>query len=146
MQRLPQLLQQIRKQMTKTVLNFRHKSIKLLLKSLRKHTKNTTQSISSFYISVYRELHNTQHVLIRLTEEQIKNLDNNYFIGAVLMYLSQGFDCIAHDLVIAGLAAYEQKYDLLHLLIPKKQKKMCLQTILKIFQKKSRINCRPYFI
>ena len=72
------------------------------------------------FISAYRESYKTQHVLIRLIEEQIKNLDNNYFIGAVVMDLSQGFDCTAHDLVIAGLAAYEQKYDLLHLLIPKK--------------------------
>ena len=43
---------------------------------------------------------------IRLIEEWRKNLDNNYFIGAVLMNLSKAFDCIPHDLVIAKLAAY----------------------------------------
>ena len=35
-----------------------------------------------------------------------KNLDNNYFVGAVFMDLSTAFDCIPHDLLIAKLAAY----------------------------------------
>ena len=47
-----------------------------------------------------------QHVLIRLTEEWRKTLDNNSFIGAVHMDLSKAFDCIPHDLIIAKLAAY----------------------------------------
>ena len=90
-----------------------NKCLKLLLKSLRKHTKNTTrgkneQSIFPF-ISAYRESHNTQHVfiiLVRLIRKWRKNLDNNYFVGAVLMDFSKAFDCIPHDLVIAKLAAY----------------------------------------
>ena len=45
-------------------------------------------------------------MLIRLIEERRKNLDNNYFVGAVLMDLSKAFDCIPHELVIAKLAAY----------------------------------------
>ena len=45
-------------------------------------------------------------VYIRLIEEWGNNLDNNYFIGAVLLNLSKDFDCIPHDLVIAKLAAY----------------------------------------
>ena len=58
------------------------------------------------FISAYREAYNTQHVRIKLIEEWRKNLDNNDFIGAVLMDLSKAFDCIPHDLVIAKLAAY----------------------------------------
>ena len=58
------------------------------------------------FISACRESHNTQSVLIRLIEEWIKNLDNNYFIGAVLIDLSKAFDYISHDLEIAKLAAY----------------------------------------
>ena len=59
-----------------------------------------------FFISAYRESYNTQHVLIRLIQEWRKNLDNDYFIGVVLMDLWKAFDCIPHNLVIAKLAAY----------------------------------------
>ena len=63
-------------------------------------------NLFSPFISAYRESYSTLNVLIRLIEEWRKNLDNNYFIGAVLMDLSQAFDYIPHDLVIAKLAAY----------------------------------------
>ena len=63
-------------------------------------------NLFSPFISAYRESYNTQHVFIRLIEEWRKILDNNYFIGAVLMDLSKAFDCIPHDLIIAKLAAY----------------------------------------
>ena len=58
------------------------------------------------FISACRESCNTQSMLIGLIEEWIKNLDNNYFIGAVLMDLSKAFDYISHDLEIAKLTAY----------------------------------------
>ena len=60
----------------------------------------------SYNTHAYRESYNTHHVIIKLIEEWRKNLDNNHFIGAVLMDLSKAFDCIPHDLVIAKLAAY----------------------------------------
>ena len=63
-------------------------------------------NLFSPFISAYRESYNTQHALIRLSEEWRKILDNNYFIGAVLMDLSKAFDCIPYDLIIAKLAAY----------------------------------------
>ena len=63
-------------------------------------------NLFSPFISAYRKSYNTRHVLTKLIEEWRKNLDNNYFIGAVLMDLSKAFDCIVHDLVIAKLAAY----------------------------------------
>ena len=63
-------------------------------------------NLSPPFLSAYRESHNTQHVLIRLIEKWRKNLDNNYFNGAVLMGFSKVFDCIPHDLVIAKLVAY----------------------------------------
>ena len=44
-------------------------------------------NLFSPFISAYRESYNTQHVLIRLFQEWRKNLDNNYFIGVVLMDL-----------------------------------------------------------
>ena len=63
-------------------------------------------NLFSRFISAYREPYNTQYVLIRLIEEWRKNLDKNYFIGAVLMDLSKTFDCIPRDPVISKLAAY----------------------------------------
>ena len=60
----------------------------------------------SNFLSAYRKMYSTQHVLIRLIEEWKNNLDKNYVVGAVLMDLSKAFDCIPHDLIIAKLAAY----------------------------------------
>ena len=60
----------------------------------------------SNFLSAYRKMYSTQHVLIRLIEEWKHNLDKNYVVGAVLMDLSKAFDCIPHDLIIAKLAAY----------------------------------------
>ena len=60
----------------------------------------------SKFIMAYRQQYNTQHVLIRLTEEWRQNPDNDNVAGAVLMDLSKAFDCIPHDLLIAKLSAY----------------------------------------
>ena len=90
--------------------------------SAYRESYNTHAYRESYNTHAYRESYNTHHVLIRLTEEWRKNLDNNYFIGAVPMDLSKAFDCIPHDLVIATLAAYgfDKKNDMPNLLIPKK--------------------------
>ena len=57
-------------------------------------------------ISAYRKGYSCQHVLLKLTEEWRKHLDNNQVVGAVLMDLSKAFDCIPHKLLIAKLSAY----------------------------------------
>ena len=67
------------------------------------------KSMDNFFsphLSVYRASYSTQHALLRLIEEWKTNLDNNYAVGEVLMDLSEAFDCIPHDLLIAKLAAY----------------------------------------
>ena len=71
-------------------------------------------NLFSPFISTYRESYNTQHVLIRLIEEWRKNLDNDYYIETVLMYLSKAFDCIPLDLVISKLGAYGFEKDMIH--------------------------------
>ena len=66
-------------------------------------------------MSAYRKRYSTQHVLIRLLEEWRENLDKNFIVGAVLMDLSEAFDCIPHDLIIAKVAAYGFKRETLRL-------------------------------
>ena len=58
------------------------------------------------FVAAYRENYNTQHVLIRLLEEWMLYLDNNYFVGAVMTDLLKASDCIRYDLLIAKLEAY----------------------------------------
>ena len=70
-------------------------------------------NLFSPFISAYRESYNTQHVLIRLIEEWRKNLDNDYYIETVLMYLSKAFDCIPLDLVISKLGAHGFEKDII---------------------------------
>ena len=54
----------------------------------------------------YRKGYNTQHALMRILSKLNKCLDKNGVAGAVLMDLSEAFDCLKHDLLIAKLAAY----------------------------------------
>ena len=74
-----------------SVLNCFSKVYEKILKA--QPVKKMNKQFSPF-ISAYRKSYNTQHVLIRIIEVWRKNLDNNYFIGAVLMDLSKTFDCI----------------------------------------------------
>ena len=60
----------------------------------------------SNFISAYRESYSSNHVLIRLIESWKKSLDQNKYVGAVLMDLSKAFDCIPHDLLIAKMHGY----------------------------------------
>ena len=54
-------------------------------------------------ISAYRQIHSSQHVLIRLLEEWKEDLNNNFVVLGVFMGFSKTFDCIPHDLSIAKL-------------------------------------------
>ena len=71
--------------------------------------ESLTPFVNSFlseFILAYRKTYSTNHVLIRLIENWKKSLDQNKFVGAVLMDLSKAFDCIFHDLLIAKMHAY----------------------------------------
>ena len=72
-------------------------------------------SLLSKYISGLRKGHSCQHVLLRLTEEWRKQLDNNKIFGALFMDLSKAFDCLPHDLLLAKLEAYGFDIDTLKL-------------------------------
>lgn len=92
-------------------LHFRPVSVlKAFSKIFEKYYQNSmidfTNTVLSSAISAYRKGHSCHHVLLDLTEEWRKYLDNNEVVGAVLMDLSKAFDCLPHELIIAKLAAY----------------------------------------
>ena len=72
--------------------------------------------IISKYISAYRKGHSCQNVLLKLTEEWRHNLDQNKVVGALLIDLSNAFDCLPHDLLIAKLDAYGFEKETINLL------------------------------
>ena len=45
-------------------------------------------------ISAYRQSYSTQHVLIRLLEEWMEGLDNNFVVRGVFINFFKAFDCI----------------------------------------------------
>ena len=47
-----------------------------------------------------------QHVLMHLIDKWRQHLDQNEYVGAVLMVLSKAFDCLPHELLIAKMEAY----------------------------------------
>ena len=94
-----------------------------LIFSMKQHLSNL--------FSAYRKNYSSQHVLIRLFEERIKCLDNNYVVSGVLMDLSKAFDCVPHDLLIAKLEAYginENFLDYLHSYLS--HRKQCVASIM----------------
>ena len=80
------------------------------------------------FIAAYRENYNTQHVLIRLLEEWMLYLDNNYFVGAVMTDLLKASDCIRYDLLIAKLEAYGfDNYTIRYFYSSLKNRKQCVK-------------------
>ena len=59
----------------------------------------------SNFVSAYRKYFSVNHVLISLTWNLKKNLNNNKIVGNVFMDLWKVFDYIPHDLLIAKMEA-----------------------------------------
>ena len=86
-----------------SVLNTFSKIIKLaIFDQLTKHANH----FLSIFVSAYRKMYGTQHILIRLLEEWGEQIDHNKILGTVLLDLSKAFDCIPHDLLITKVNAY----------------------------------------
>ena len=64
------------------------------------------QNNLSNFVLAYRKHYSAKHVLISIIEIWKKNLNNNKIVGAVFMNLSNAFDCIPHDSLIAKMEAY----------------------------------------
>ena len=54
----------------------------------------------------YRQGYNTQHALLKLAETCKKSLDNKVFVRAVVMDLTNAFDCLNQELLLPKLNAY----------------------------------------
>ena len=68
------------------------------------------------YLCGYRKGCNTQQVLVSLIEKWKTILDDKGFGGAVLMDLTNAFDVLNHELLIAKLHAYAFNRDSLKLI------------------------------
>ena len=57
-------------------------------------------------LSAYRKKYGCEHVIVKLVDSWKKAMDNDQYVGTVLMDLSKAFDCIPHALLIAKMKAY----------------------------------------
>ena len=65
----------------------------------------------------FGKAHSTQHALFKLLQRWRKELDNSGLVGTILIDLSQAYDCLPHDLVIAKFEAYGLSKSSLNLLL-----------------------------
>ena len=94
------------------------------------------QHISNL-VSAYRKNYSSQHVLIQLSEEWRKCLDNDYVVGGVFMDLSKAFDCVPHDLLIAKLEAdgiNENLLAYLHSYLSNRKQCVCINNVTSDFE------------
>ena len=66
---------------------------------------NHVNDIDSDFVSASGSKYSSNHLILGLVEEWKEKLDKEFFTGAVLIDLSEAFDCILHDLLIAKLNA-----------------------------------------
>ena len=78
---------------------------KIYERFLHENLTNYVDTFLSKFISAYRKSYSSNHVLIRLIESWKKILRPKRFVRAVLMDLSNAFDSIPHDLLIAKMHA-----------------------------------------
>ena len=63
-------------------------------------------SILSKYLCGFRKNYSCQYALLNMLRRWQSSLNTNGVTGAILMDLSNAFDCLPHDLLIAKLNAY----------------------------------------
>ena len=84
----------------------------ILYEQIDKHTKD----VLSKYQGGFRKRFSSQHSLLAICEKWKKVLDNGGNCGALLVDLSEAFDCIVHDLLLTKLSVYGFDYNSLKLI------------------------------
>ena len=79
---------------------------KVYEKLLYNRLSNYVEKIFNVILCGFRKAHSTQHALFKLLRSWQKELDEKGIVATVLMDLSNAYDCIPHDLLIAKLNAY----------------------------------------
>jgi hypothetical protein len=91
--------------------NYRPVSILPVMSKLFERTINHQLTLFfnkhfNIYLSAFRPGYGCQTTLLKIIEDWKKALDENKFIGAILMDLSKAFDCLPHDLLLLKMKAY----------------------------------------
>jgi hypothetical protein len=91
--------------------NFRPVSIlqvisKIFERAINHQLGNYFETIFNPLLSAFREGYGCQSVLLKITEEWRKALDDNKYVASILMDLSKAFDCLPHDLLLYKLKVY----------------------------------------
>ena len=85
---------------------FNFDNLVLASKSFSNHLTDHFNPIFDNYLAAFSKGFGCQTTLLRLAEDWNKDLDKQFYVGAVLMDMSKAFDCLPHDLIIAKLGAY----------------------------------------
>ena len=73
-------------------------------------------SIFHPFLSAFRSGYSCQSTLIAFVEDWKRALDENKYVGAILMDLSKAFDCPPHNIIIEKLRAYDVSDDAINLI------------------------------
>ena len=63
-------------------------------------------NLTSIYQHAYREGHSTSTALTQITDDRLKDIDQQNIVGAVLLDFSAAFDVIDHNLLLKKLKCY----------------------------------------
>ena len=86
---------------------------KLFEKNMFEQINPYIEIFLSPYMFGYRKGHSTEQCLVIMIEMLKKARDNNKSGGEILTDLSNAFDCLSHELLIAKLEAYGSNKDAL---------------------------------